>query len=116
VEVLELASQRTFLPEHKAACCGESVSIASVVPTCCLAKVILYAASDMTISVELNRQVLPEYAWLADTPSLGTRVPSGNPVCTLLCKGETPGLALNRAENLVPNALVSDIWLRDLPE
>lgn len=116
VEVLELASQRSLLAEHKATCCGELVSTVPVVPTCCLAKVILYAASDMTIGVELNRQVLPEYARFADTPLPGTRVPAGRPVCTLLCEGETPGAALDRAENLVPNAFVSHTWLQGLPE
>jgi uncharacterized protein len=96
VEVLELASGRSVLVDHRVACQGGDVepSSASMVNEAYVAKQILYAERGVVIEenlplAPLTREAIFDIPELADIPARGSRFVAGEPVVTVFGRGAT---------------------------
>jgi predicted ATP-grasp superfamily ATP-dependent carboligase len=108
VEVVEVAFSSSLLNAHRMAFAGTEYELAERSNHQFAAKVILYAADNVTIDDTFHQQVLPDGSRMADIPLAGSVIETGHPICTLLAYGatltETCDLAATSAETIRPRA------------
>ncbi len=106
MELLERGGQSSLLEIHRDACLRQQLPrIPLADPQSVSAKLIVYAERSLVISerfTQLTAKLNAIRVWpsVADIPEIGSTVPPGRPICTVLSDGETREQALQRLAEL----------------
>lgn len=108
VEVLEIANGVSLLEAHYHACVNNTLVVPEPTQAMRVVKAIVYAAEQIVVPEDFERQDLPKGARMADVPGPGTVIEAANPLCTLIATGPTVGKALAKlvalTQRVHPNA------------
>jgi predicted ATP-grasp superfamily ATP-dependent carboligase len=114
VELIELATGRPLLDDHRRACEGRPVHLGRLWEGtgCHVAKEVVFAVADGVFEADPGEPWSPsdpfQVAYAADVPAPGTRYGAGDPVLTVFGRGKTPEEALRDLER------ARDDWARRL--